>query len=200
MKVGMIFECGPQGADLQVCGHLAARVVPGIEVSPATLDNKRKLIADCGPVAGQLLANGCRGVMIIWDLFPPWRGNTRPCRREDRQAIHRSLRRANVPSGRVALVCVHEELEAWLLADRRALEAVLSTAAHPVRIRHARNPDRLRNPKKHLGRLFLQHTRRQYVDRYHAIQIATSLPDLSQLRRVATFARFADRLEKWARR
>jgi len=188
------------------CGCAGVRaprpaIAPRVRVSIATLDNKRNLIAGCGPVAAQLLADSCRGVLVIWDLFPPWRPKgAKPCRREDRRQIQDSLRQSGVKANQVALICIQEELEAWLLADGRALSAVLSSPAHPARVSDVRRPDQVRNPKKHLGRLFKRHTGTLYTDRYHAIQIVRNLPDLNRLRRVPAFARFESKVTQWSYR
>jgi len=72
MKVGFIFECGPQGADKQVCEYLAAQIRPGIMPVSRTLDNKANLLKDAGKVAAALLAEGCERVLIVWDLRPAW--------------------------------------------------------------------------------------------------------------------------------
>jgi hypothetical protein len=96
-----------------------------------------------------------------------------------------------VRSRRVYLVCIEEELEAWLLADGRALSAVVSTPAHPVIIQDAKNPERMQNPKKRLTRIFREHLRRPYNDRIHAEKIVNALPDLNRIKRCATFVRFA---------
>jgi hypothetical protein len=48
MKVGMIFECGPDGADKKVCEHLAYQLDPDIEISSVTLTNKPGLVENCG--------------------------------------------------------------------------------------------------------------------------------------------------------
>ena len=66
MKVGMIFECGPAGADKAVCELLAQRLKPGIQIASVTLDNKPKLLADCGEAAAQLFMDGCQRVVIVW--------------------------------------------------------------------------------------------------------------------------------------
>jgi hypothetical protein len=130
-------------------------------------------------------------VAIVWDLYPAWREREyRPCRREDRLAIHESLNAAEVDPERVGLICIREELEAWLIADGRAVSAVLSTPAHRVRGKDGRNPESVRNPKKRLGQIFQQHRGRQYSDRQHAIAIARALPDLSRLDAIPAFARF----------
>lgn len=185
----MIFECGPDGADQQVCVALAQRLVPGISVSAVTLDNKPNLIRECGRAAASLRADRCDPVLIIWDLYPAWRERgIRPCRSEDRTAIHASLTSAGVAAAAVGLVCIQEELEAWLLADGRALSTVLSRPTHAVRITDTKNPDRTSNPKKALDRLFQR--RGGYSDRQHAIQIVRALPDFNRLRRIYSFQRF----------
>ena len=68
----MIFECGPAGADKKVCEYLARQLQPQLEIISVTLDNKPKLIHNCGRSAAQLLKAGCDRVLIIWDLYPAW--------------------------------------------------------------------------------------------------------------------------------
>jgi len=112
MKIGFIFECGPEGPDVQVCRYLVQMLDPAIEFVPSTLDNKKKLVEDCGAVA-KVLLNECEKVIIVWDLYPAWRERgMRPCRHEDRQAIFRSLQAENVDLSKVFPVCIQEELEA----------------------------------------------------------------------------------------
>jgi hypothetical protein len=196
MKIGMIFECGPDGADLQVCDALGKLLNPQVAVSSVTLDNKPKLIRECGKVAKQLLeVDRCAHILIIWDLYPAWREkDVSPCRKQDREGILSSLRGAKVSRACVTPVCIREELEAWLIADGRALSAVLSTDAHRIRVSHENRPERVRNPKRTLIRLFNRSRHRTYVDRYHAIQIVRALPDLTRLLRLPTFQRFSQRL------
>ena len=88
------------------------------------------------------------------------------------------------------MICIREELEAWLIADGRAVSAVLSTPTHRVRVKHGRNPESIRNPKKRLGRIFQQHSHRPYSDRQHAIAITRALPNLNRLDAIPAFARF----------
>jgi hypothetical protein len=192
MKVGMIFECGPAGADKAVCEALAKRLKPSISASSITLDNKRKLIADCGQAAAQLLEEGCERVVIVWDLYPPWceRG-VKPCRRDDRRAIARSLKKAKVSSQHVYLVCIEQELEAWLITDGRAISKVLSRPAHPVQVADVKNAEQFHNPKKRIMKTFQQRTGRPYTDRIHAKQIVEAMPDLNRIKRCASFVRFA---------
>jgi hypothetical protein len=192
MKVGMIFECGPAGADKAVCELLAQRLKPGIQIAGITLDNKPKLLADCGEAAAQLFKDGCQRVVIVWDLYPPWRvAGAKPCRREDRQAIAKALRKAGLKGKPVYLVCIEEELEAWLITDGRAISQVLSRPAHPVRVPDVKNSDSVQNPKKRIIKTFRQHSGRPYTDRIHAKQIVEAMPDLNRIRRCTSFVRFA---------
>ena len=93
-----------------------------------------------------------------------------------------------------ALVCIEEELEAWLLADGRALSTVLSRPAHPVKVPDVKKPDQIQKPKTRLNRIFQQRSGRPYVDRMHARKIVEALPDLNRIRRSTTFVRFAVKL------
>ena len=192
MKVGMIFECGPQGADRKVCEYLAKRIRPDLDIKSETLDNKPNLIANCGNAATQLLEDGCDRVVIVWDSRPAWPDTeSKPCLKEERRAIYDSLHGANVASERVYLVCIMQELEAWLLADERAIRAVLSSPAHPIAIQRRRKVDQIPNPKSVLNNIFKEHKGRRYVDRIHAEQIVKAMRDLNRLKRVETFRRFA---------
>lgn len=197
MKLGLIVESGPQGAEMQVLPYLAKQIIPDVEVSPVTFRNKPDLIAKCGAAVSSLLAEGCERVLIVWDLYPAWRDDgCRPDCVEDCQAIRQSLRTAGVADdGRFVLICIREELEAWLVADGRALSTVLSRTTHPVRARDTRRPDTARNPKAKLRRLFRQHGHGDYSDRTHAIRIARAMPDHNKIRRSQSFQRFAAKLQ-----
>jgi len=190
MKVGMIFECGPQGADRKVCEYLAKHIKPDIEIESVTLDNKKNLVSECGKAAVQLLNSGCDHVVIMWDLHPSWR-ETVPCRKEDREDIQRSLTAAKADAKKVFLVCIEEELEAWLIADNRAIEVVLSKPHRRVSVARERHPERVNNPKKRLMQIYRQEGKRPYNDLIDAEKIVKAMPDLERLKRVETFVRFA---------
>lgn len=195
MKIGMIFECGPQGADIHVCTILARKISADITIVSVPLGNKRKLIEECGVAAATLLASGCQRVIIVWDLYPAWRENgAHPCRHEDRESIFESLDTAGVNINHVALVCIEEELEAWLLADGRALSQCLSRRTHRVTVRDQRDCERVRNPKGALMKIYKQHTGMPYSDLAHARRIASAIPDLTRLRRVPAFVRFMQKV------
>jgi hypothetical protein len=61
------------------------------------------------------------------------------------------------------------------------------------RITKYSNPDRIRNPKARLTRVFNQElgSNRRYVDYQHAVKIAEQIPDFQRLRRSDSFRRFA---------
>ena len=189
MKVGMIFECGPQGADLKVCEYLAKQIKPDIQIESVTLDNKNRLVAECGKAAQLLLASGCDQVVIVWDLYPSWH-EANPCRKKDREDIMRSLKAADANIANVFLVCIEAELEAWLLADNRAINTVLSKSHHPVRIKRRRQTKQIDNPKKRMKQIFKQNGGKPYNDLIHAVQIVKAMPDLKRLRKVDAFRRF----------
>jgi hypothetical protein len=191
MKIGLIVESGPQGAESQVLPKLIEML--GHKHTPpiVTFENKPKMVDGCGKAAARLIADGCRKVLIVWDLYPAWRQKgEKPCRWEDRQSIFASLQAAEVAERQVSLICIEAELEAWLIADGRALSAVLSTPTHPVRARDSKSPDDVRNPKARLRKLFQKSGRDDYSDRVHARKIVDALPDLKRLRRCASFRRF----------
>lgn len=196
MKVGMVFECGPQGADKAVCSYLASALREGIEISAVTLDNKDNLLRDAGKVVRQLLAEGCRCVLVIWDLRPAWPTPGRPCRANEVARIEKSLRDAGVPTNAsVHLICIEQELESWLLASEHALSALLSTPTHAYRVPRVRHPDRARQPKADVIAHFKSARGRRYDDKVDAIRVLRAAPlDWQRLRRSESFARFEQKL------
>jgi hypothetical protein len=157
------------------------------------MDNKQNLVRECGPVARVLLQE-CEHVVIIWDLFPPWR-EAAPCLHQDRVDIFQSLGDAGVDQTRVSLVCIREELEAWLLADKRALQKVLTRMKHPHplgTLKNYSNPDMIPQPKTKLIQLFQKELgkRRKYVDSRDAKKIVAAIPDFNKIRRSDSFSRF----------
>jgi len=190
MKIGFVFECGPAGADIQVCEFLAREIVPSIRPVSRTLDNKANLLKDAAKVAATLLADGCERVLIVWDLRPAWPG-PKPCRKVEREALLESLTEASLTGKPVFLVCVEQELESWLLADEAKISAYLSTAAHPYVAKRVSKPDRELNPKSAMMNHFKTARGWRYEDRTHAIKVLNAAnTDFKKLRRSPTFTRF----------
>ncbi|MEI6646422.1 MAG: DUF4276 family protein [bacterium] len=199
MKVGFIVECGPDGAETKVIPHLAKSIDPTLDiVTPVTLDDKDKLRRECGQWAKDLLDQGCDRVLIVWDLLPDWgEYEGAGCRHNDKNQIADSLEAAGLrpDDPRIRLVCIEKMLEAWIMADERALSAFLSSAAHPVRIKRFKNPESAKDPKSALVTLFRQSGYRRYIDYDHAIRIVRRIPDLARLRTTSTFCRFEQKLQ-----
>ena len=195
--IGLVFECGPQGADKQVCEYLVQQIRPGVSMKSRTLDDKRNLLRDAGKVAVQLLKDGCACVVIIWDLRPAWPDKTeRPCRHDERLAVLALLAEAGVPpTAPVALVCIEQELESWLLANERAISTYLSTPAHAYDARKVKRPDAITQPKSALIQHFKQARGWVYDDKVDAVRVlkAANL-DLPRMRRSVSFARFETKL------
>lgn len=150
MKVGFVFECGPQGADKLVCEYLAGQLLAeGVEFISRTMDNKLKLLEGAAEIAKELLTDGCERVLIVWDLRPAWPDTTnKPCRAAERQNLLDALVKQNMQHQRVYLVCVEQELESWLLASEHAISAYLSTPAHAYEAKKVKNLTANGNPRR----------------------------------------------------
>lgn len=196
MKVGFIFECGPQGADKHVCEYLAQQISPGIMPVSRTLDNKPNLLKDAGKVAAALLADGCERVLIVWDLRPAWPNkNNKPCRKTECDSILEAIDNAGIAGHPVFLVCIEQELESWLLADEGKISCYLSTNAHPYTANRVRKPDIVSKPKAVMMNHFKRARGWRYEDRIHAIKVLKASDiNLRRLRRSSSFARFESKL------
>ena len=199
--VGLVFECGPQGADKQVCEYLIQHIKPAVKVSSRTLDNKENLLRDAGKVAKQLLQDGCNCVLIVWDLRPAWPDTKhKPCRHAERQTLLSNLKDAGVRThAPVYLICIEQELESWLLASDHAIAALLSTAAHTYRVSRSKKPDTVTQPKAALIKHFKDARGWRYDDKVDAIRVIRAANiELSRLRRSTSFDRFEIKLNNCA--
>jgi len=201
-EVALISESGLRGPDLRVLSFAAGKIAPEIKVVPVPMNNKPNLQKNCRPAARKLIDDGCDHIFIIWDLYPSHSAQ-KPCRKCDVDMIRSSLANSGVDLDKVSLVCVEQELESWLIADRRALVAVLSTREHPVSpnlMRKQRNPDIVSNPKGMLRSIFKKSgsKRSDYDDQEHAILIAQSIPDCRYLSNSPSFRRFLRLFKKCA--
>jgi len=195
--IGMVFECGPQGADKLVCEYLGKHIRPEVEIKSRTLDNKENLLRDAGKVAAQLLQDGCACVLIVWDLRPAWPDKKdKPCRHNERQAVLKRLTEAGVPpAAPVYLICIEQELESWLLANERAISALLSTPAHAYSVPKVKSPDAVMQPKAAMLGHFSKARGWRYDDKVDALRVLkASVVDLPRLRRSPSFARFEAKL------
>ena len=199
MKIGMILECGPNGADKKVYEYLAKQLDPHIVVVSSTLGSKSTLVEKCGAEAKALLEiESCERVIIVWDLYPPWKERRqRPCRFNDCKLIKDTLHKAGLTERqleRVYLVCIEKELETLLFADAQAIEMYLrSMTRRSCRIGSIRNPEHLPNPKGRLIQIFQEQTGQKYLDTRDAEKII-KLVNIDKIWHCSSFVRFADKV------
>ncbi len=202
MKIGFIFECGPKGVDVPICKYLVKKLDSEIKFTPITLgdktalgdeSNKKKLLQDCGKIAKLLLeSDRCEKVIILWDLYPSHK-EEKPCRRQDREDILARLQAEGVDLNRISLICISGEIETWLIADHRAIEDTIAylKRPHPIeKIVKFRYPDRIKNPKKQLKKIF-DKNKLAYNEYQHPIQIAENIKDFREIKKSESFRRFA---------
>jgi hypothetical protein len=192
-KLGLVLECGREGADERVLRCLIARLSPGTEVRVAAMGDKAALFRDGIQAADKLLsADNCDHVFIIWDLHPEWRqdiSSAKSC------AFECAEMRSQVPAKltKITPICILRSLEAWILADERALSEYFSRPTHAVKIPRISCPDRDRDPKGRIFTMFRQQGRR-YTDRLDAVRVMQATPNTNRLRRISSFARLCYKL------
>lgn len=199
MKIGMIFEYGPNGADERVYGYLAKKLDPDIVIISVTLDSKRKLIDMCAAQAKALLEiDNCEKVVIVWDLQPRLREAGRDlCIVEECDLVKDLLDKTGLTAQqrqRIHLICIKQTLETLLLADERAIEAYLNEKKkeHPCKIGHFKHSERLEKPKGILRKIF-KDAGRIYEDMRDAEEIIRRA-DIHEILRCSSFVRFADKV------
>ena len=198
-KIGLLVESGPSGLEAivcrRICDLLNAQHDVDLEVDILPMDNKRRLLNECGSASQALLVGGCERVVILWDERPPLlTSNEKLCWHRERQIALGNLNAAVIDLTRVHLVCIEREFESWLLFDHGMLSRVLSRPTHPVSFPKQSHPDRNNNPKGTVTSKFRELAGQTYVDLVFARRFADEIESLSRLLRCATFKRFASRL------
>jgi len=196
MRIGYVFECGPDGGDMKVLRHLTSFIAPGAAFEYEALSVKTTLLRDSGKAAKRLLDSGCNKVFIVWDLYPAWREDKgKPCRHEDKEAIIASLNAQKLTADDVIFLCLEEELEAWLIADGRILTEYFSKPHRKVAIKNETNPDKVKDPKGRLTGYFKQHKGGvPYDGTIHAEQIIKGIENFQKLKKSETFCRYYEKL------
>jgi hypothetical protein len=130
--------------------------------------------------------------LIIWDLKPYWQPTTgRSCQAETADLCARLAGLSPATRAKIRMLCLTWEIETWLIADARAVNAHLSTDAHRATFRCS-NPLSKNDAKAFLDRECKKHRgkTRRYVDVREAIQIARLIPDTHRVRSIPSFKRF----------
>ncbi len=195
MKLGLVLECDTGGPDELVFICLARRLAPDITVQPISLGSKEQVFLKGVDVAVELVEiSGCDRVLIVWDLKPYWNPTDgRSCQAEAAELRQKLAALPTATAAKISLLCLTWELETWLIADTRAVNAHLSTDEHRSKF-CCRAPLSKTDAKAFLDRECKKHRgkTRRYVEVREAIQIARLIPDTNRIRRIPSFARFAN--------
>lgn len=196
-KIGFVLECGEDGADHQVLRFVLPRLREGVTPVFNCAVNKGVLFRECARrVEGLLTIDRCDHVFVVWDLIPPEvrdASGKRSCVAET-DALRARLRPQD--RRRTSLVCISQELEAWLLTDGTAIEEYLSTDNHRApKVSDEKHPERVANPKTTLNKLFQAARGRtfEYSDTDHAIELVRRA-SLKKYDRAQSFARLRAKL------
>lgn len=197
LKIGIVCEGQPDGAEEKVLPRLIRLICPRAIWDIVPSGNRPSVLAKAPNEAKRLLEGGCTIVFVMWDVFPEWRdhGGTADCK-DHLKILDDGMKAANMSGKPVIPVAVHEELEAWLLADGDALSAAMSTPAHKVRVGHEKHPDGVDSPKATLRKLFETKKVGTYNESVHAGKIAAKLTSTKRLEQSQSFKRFADAVRK----
>jgi len=196
-KIGFVLECGEDGADHQVLRFVLPLLREGVTPVFNCAVNKGALFRECAKrVEGLLTIERCDHVFVVWDLIPPEvrdADGKKSCVAEA-EALRARLRPQD--RRRTSLVCISQELEAWLLTDGTAIEEYLSRPGHKApRIADEKHPERVANPKTALNKMFQAARGRyfEYSDTDHAIELVKRAK-LSKYDSAQSFARLRAKL------
>jgi hypothetical protein len=198
VRIGIVCE-GQRGCpEVQVFPHFVKLICPTLDFDPrrdmVPSGNRPRVISEGPRIAKRLLADGCRRVFIIWDVYPPsWDVRQEADCVPQLADLRRNLQAAGLANASIVPVAIHEELEAWLLCDADALNAVIQPQGKR-QIQHERYPNVIKNPKVTLQNLFKRGRGRTYNESYSAGQIARQIASTNRLRRSQSFERFEDKL------
>ncbi len=141
-----------------------------------------------------MLSEGCERVVILWDENPAWTPEKDftaiRCWHIEREELIKNLNAAKVDRMKIRLVCIEREFETWMLFDRELVERVISTKAHPAKVKRIGNPIAINDPKAVLLRLFRENHRTFNPD-VSAKSFASNLDSLNHLKKCDTFRYFA---------
>ena len=197
MKLGCIFECQRQGPDILVCRQFLSQLNPRVVLDSVPMDDKANLIERCG-LATEALLKTNQHVVILWDLIPRWVEGGKIYKLADEvKKVEDALIASTVNLNKVSLVCMIQELEAWLLADHQAVGAVIAKIKKPHALgglKKYKSPDKEHRPKKILEKIFEQELGYIYRDHQHALPIAKAIgDDWRWVKNSESFCRFAEK-------
>lgn len=200
LKLGLVLECGREGADERVLRCLVRRLSPETKIVVRAMNDKGSLFREGIQSAQALITiEKCDRVFVIWDLHPEWEDELDPKRaikcKDECEELRKQLAKVE-QRAKIELICIIKALETWLLADERALSEFFSTPSHPVKVPRVKKPQNDNDPKGHLMKLFTEYRGRhvRYTDRLDAVRIIQKAPDTNRLGKVPSFQRLLEKL------
>jgi hypothetical protein len=196
MKLGFVFECSPGGGDIKVFQHILKLINPAFDFTAnfhhAALKSKKELEKECGKEVKRLKSIGCQKIFVVWDLFPAWKEDGKPCRHDDKVAIIKSLTTHSLSPNDIIFLCIEKELESWLIADEQALKEFFITKNNlKDEITRVKNPDTHHDPKGLLSKYFKTYRgTRTFEPMIHTEPMLKKFTDVRNLRRSVSFKRF----------
>ncbi|MDZ4286548.1 MAG: hypothetical protein U0984_01240 [Prosthecobacter sp.] len=189
MKIGLIVECVQEGPETKVLPALGALFRDDLSFEIESLGNKPNVLNRCGRSAKALLdLSKCDRVLVVWDARPPWKEeNVEMDPEKEKQKALSSLESSGLANDpRIRLICIVEELEAWLLADGRGITARVNQLrrARPklkVSITDSKRVETIEWPKSVMQNLFRKYEVRDYNDWLDAGPIANAIPEAKRL-------------------
>ena len=194
MRLGLVLECDTGGPDELVLTCLTRRLAPGMHVLPVALGSKEQVFLKGAETAAELVeASRCDLVLIVWDLKPYWEQvAARNCEAEVRELRRQLAPLRAATAAKIRLLCLTWEIETWLIADVRAVQAHLSRPAHQAQFK-CKDPLGKDDAWAFLDREIRKDRGRSrgYEDFREAIRIARLIPDTHRIQRIPSFKRFA---------
>lgn len=162
VKIGVIAE---EQNDIDVlyqftCKHIA---VNSFSFSKFIGHGCGKLRRKCNAWAKNLFSRGCSQIVIMHDL-------DEADERRLRQELEKAIKCISF-EGSLILIPI-QEVEAWLLCDASALRAIFGMKADP---KVPAQPERIREPKKHLRNLVWKTCKKRYINTIHNRKIAEEM-------------------------
>ena len=172
-KVGLIAE---DNSDIEVVIEILAKYMKKCDFSTKKFVGQGcgKLKQKCQSWAENLLEQGCDHVLIFHDLD----GNDE---KQLRLLIEKKVSKKKFPNS--CIVIPIQELEAWLLSDRNAIQSVFNLKKMPPQIK---NCEIINSPKEHLRDIVWSLGQKRYINTTHNKKIAERL-SLDNLKRCSSF-------------
>jgi len=158
-KIGVIAE---DASDVSVINVILEKYIDkrNFTVKKFVGNGCGKLRNKCGAWAKMLAKSGCEHIMVFHDLDRNDEG-------EIRNELLSKVRKEDYPNS--IIVIPIEELEAWLLADAKAIKEAFNLNTSPKEIN---NSEIISSPKEHLRDLVWKFGRKRYLNTTHNQKIA----------------------------